>query len=89
MSVTPEMIEAVGLLRNFAQLVPRFANPQVSELALAKAIDVLDNGGVFSAIDRDTDYDVTGSGEGVVYGRLPNNLSGPSCADVMFGKLPD
>lgn len=28
-----------------------------------------------------------GPGEGVVYGKLPNNKPGPSVADVMFGKL--
>jgi hypothetical protein len=34
---------------------------------------------------RDTER---GPGEGLVYGKLPNNPPGPSVADVMFGRLP-
>lgn len=33
-------------------------------------------------------HEERGPGEGVVYGQLPNHKSGPSVADVMFGKLP-
>lgn len=48
MNITPEVIEALRTLRMSTHL----------HEALGRAIDVLDNAGVFAAIDEATDYDV-------------------------------
>jgi hypothetical protein len=50
-----EQIEAVSILRNFALIVPRFVNPTAGELAVARAINDLDNADLFAALDEARD----------------------------------
>lgn len=49
MNITPEMIQALRVLRVYVDTIP-----------VAKAaLDVLDNGGIFAPIDEVTDYNVS------------------------------
>ena len=52
MNVTPEVIEALRLLRKLAA-----SSEEVSHRA-ARALNALDNAGVFAEIDEATGYDV-------------------------------
>lgn len=47
MKITEEMVQALATLRLHRE----------NDVALAKAIDVLDNAGIFAPIDEHTDYD--------------------------------
>lgn len=52
MDVTPKMIEALRTLREVARTY-------MAEIKVVDALNVLDDAGVFKAIDEATDYDVS------------------------------
>lgn len=49
---TEQQIEALAVLRSYAEKVPRFVNPTVGEQAVADAINTLDNADLFATIDK-------------------------------------
>ena len=84
--ITPEMTVAWRTLTRGAELIDKFINPSVFERDLAAAIGVLKDSGLMDALMPPATE--RGAGEGVVYGRLPNNPPGPSVAEVILGNVP-
>lgn len=74
MNVTPEMIKALALLRDCAYMDTE---------EVQKAVNVLDNAGVFAAVDEATGYDVNPEPE-----QSPNGLDPAEWGDMAFGPRP-
>jgi hypothetical protein len=52
MNITPEMVDALALMREFARLVKRERFPHPVDSDTAKAIDLLDDADFFREIDE-------------------------------------